>query len=74
MPHVDALGLHAKPLGFLNVAGYFDGLAAFLDHAEGEGFLRPQHRRLAAFDADATSLLLPLEQFVPPTVEKWVDR
>lgn len=68
------LGLHAKPLGFLNVAGYFDALEAFLDHAEAEGFLRPQHRPLAMFDTDAASLLHRLEQFVPPTAEKWVER
>ena len=34
------LGLHDKPMGVLNVAGYYDGLAALLDHAVQEGFLR----------------------------------
>src|SRR3954464_8084735 len=37
------LGLHDKACGVLNVRGYYDGLAAFLDHAVGEGFLRAQH-------------------------------
>ena len=40
------LGLHAKPLAVLNTLGYYDGLAAFLDHALDQGFLRPQSRRV----------------------------
>ena len=49
------LGLHDKPLGVLNVAGYYDGLAAFLDHAVTEGFLPgPQRARLlTATEPDA---------------------
>ena len=42
------LGLHAKPMGVLNVAGYYDGLAALLDHAVQEGFLRARAPRRAA--------------------------
>jgi uncharacterized protein (TIGR00730 family) len=40
------LGLHAKPIGLLNVAGYFDALLAWLDHTVREGFVKPIHRRL----------------------------
>jgi len=68
------LGLHAKPLGFLDVDGYFTDLAAFLDHAVAERFIRPEHRRLAAFDADAATLLERLEDFTAPTATKWADR
>ena len=42
------LGLHDKPMGVLNVHGYYDGLAALLDHAVQEGFLRPEHREATA--------------------------
>ena len=35
------LGLHPKPIGFLNVAGYFDHLFAFIDHAVAEAFVKP---------------------------------
>jgi uncharacterized protein (TIGR00730 family) len=68
------LGLHDKPMGVLNVAGYYDGLAALLDHAVQEGFLREQHR--AALHSAATPAAL-LERFVgwrPATVGKWLDR
>ena len=40
------LGIHAKPLGVLNVSGYFDGLLRFLAHAVAEGFVRPAHAAL----------------------------
>ena len=66
------LGLHDNPMGVLNVAGYYDGLAALLDHAVQEGFLRAQHR--AALHTAATPAEL-LERFVgwrPATVGKWL--
>ena len=42
------LRFHDKPCGLLNVDGYFDHLLAYLDHANGEGFLRRENRRHAA--------------------------
>lgn len=68
------LALHEKPLGFLDVDGYFAQLSAFLDHAEAERFVRAEHRYLAAFDDDASRLLRRLEAFEPPVVRKWIDR
>lgn len=40
------LGFHQKPCGLLNVAGYFDALAEFIQHSVSEQFLMPQHRDL----------------------------
>src|SRR3954451_22066267 len=40
------LGLHRKPMGILNVEGYFDPLLMLLEHAVSEQFLRPEHRDL----------------------------
>lgn len=51
------LGLHAKPLGFLDVAGYFHSLSAFLDHSVAEGFVRPAHRGMALVSSDPAQLL-----------------
>jgi uncharacterized protein (TIGR00730 family) len=51
------LGLHAKPIGILDVRGYFSGLVGLLDHAVVEGFLQPRHRRLLLLDGNAASLL-----------------
>ncbi len=57
------LGLVAKPNGLLNVAGYFDALAGFLDHAVMAGFLRPEHRALLAVSDDPRALLDALGRF-----------
>jgi uncharacterized protein (TIGR00730 family) len=38
------LGIHDKPFALLNTASYYDGFTAFLDHAVGQGFLRPDVR------------------------------
>ena len=51
------LGLHAKPLGLLDVRGYYDGLTAFLDHTVAQGFLRPEVRAGLLVAADAEALL-----------------
>ena len=40
------LGIHDKPIGLLNVDGYFDALLAMFDHAVTEGFLSPENRRI----------------------------
>jgi len=50
------LGIHALPGWLLNTCGYFDGLAAFLDHASGEGLIRPQHRALLGMETDPQAL------------------
>jgi len=51
------LGIHGKPLGVLNVAGYWDRLLALLDHAVAEGFMHPEALGLLVA-ADAPALLL----------------
>jgi len=67
------LGIHGKPSGLLNVAGYYDRLLAMLDHAVAEGFLRPAHRDLVIADSDVDALLLRLAAFVPVPVGKWAN-
>jgi hypothetical protein len=67
------LGIHDKACGVLNVRGYYDDLAAFLDHAVREGFLRPQHRAVLTVAEDPGELLDALAAFVPPRVGKWLE-
>jgi uncharacterized protein (TIGR00730 family) len=66
------LGLHRKPCGLLNVAGYFDPLLAFFDHALAERFLRPEHRAMVLVDAESNRLLDRLAAFQPPDLDKWI--
>jgi uncharacterized protein (TIGR00730 family) len=70
------LGLHPrpKPLGLLDVEGYWAPLVAFFDHAVAERFIRPEHRRLVLVDATPEGLLAQLEAYEPPSVAKWLDR
>jgi uncharacterized protein (TIGR00730 family) len=65
------LGIHAKPMGVLNVAGYYDALAALLDHAVRARFLRAEHRAALAFEAEPGALLARLEHAAPATLSKW---
>ena len=68
------LGIHAKPSGILNVAGYFDGLTGFLDHAVREGFLTEAHRDAVIVENDAVALLQRMHAYTPPEGEKLMGR
>lgn len=68
------LGLHAKPLGFLDVNGFYKPLMQFLDRAVRERFVRDEHRGIAMIDADPEALLQRFESWKPPRVEKWITR
>ena len=68
------LGLHRKPCALLNVAGYYDGLATFLDHAVSERFLRPEHRAMLLCEDTPAAVLDAVSRFEPPAVDKWLDR
>ena len=67
------LGIHAKPCCVLNVDGYFDGLLGFVEHAEQQGFIRPAHAAMLLIGTHAGSLLDAIEQYVPPSVDKWLE-
>jgi uncharacterized protein (TIGR00730 family) len=60
------LGLHAKPIGVLNVAGYFDGLVDWLARAVSDGFVRPEHGALLLVEAELAKLLAAMEEHRPP--------
>jgi len=62
------LGIHRKPVGVLNVAGYFDGLRLMLGHAVAEGFVRPEYLALLLFDEQPPSLLDALAAWQPPAI------
>lgn len=68
------LGLHPKPLGFLDVAGYYDHLHAFLDHMVAEGFLRERHRAMVAVESAPAALLDRLAAYSPPDIVRVIDR
>ena len=59
------LGYHAKPVGLLNVAGFYDGLLAFNRTMADTGFLRPQHHDLLIASDDLDDLLSRMAAYQP---------
>lgn len=68
------LGFHRKPVGLLNVYGYFDQLAGFLDHTVAEQFVSEDHRSMIIIEEDPQSLISRFQNYEAPYVEKWIDR
>jgi uncharacterized protein (TIGR00730 family) len=67
------LGIHAKPLALLDVAGYYEPLAAFLDHAVAQRFLRAETRGMLAVADSIEGVLENFERWRPPAMHKWID-
>jgi uncharacterized protein (TIGR00730 family) len=66
------LGLHRKPCGLLNVAGYYDHLFAFLETAFGERFVRDEFRPMLIMDDVPARLLDRFMEYRAPHVRKWL--
>jgi uncharacterized protein (TIGR00730 family) len=68
------LGLHAKPIGLLNIEGYFDPLLALLEHGVEEGFMKPADMQRVLVSDDAEEIVRRLPRFEPPPVgPRWID-
>ncbi|WP_294298511.1 TIGR00730 family Rossman fold protein [uncultured Sphingomonas sp.] len=61
------IGYHAKPVGLLNVAGFYDGLITFVKTMGDVGFLRPQHQGLLIVDDTLDGLLAKMAASTPAT-------
>ena len=68
------LGVHRKPCGLLNVGGFYTPLAAFIDQAVTEGFIKPIHRAMIVVDDDPERLLNSLATVKLPDVPKWIKK
>jgi uncharacterized protein (TIGR00730 family) len=67
------LGLHARPIGLLDVAGYYGPIVSFLDRAVQEGFVKAEHRQLLTVAGDPGTLLDRFDAWQPVAVERWID-
>lgn len=67
------LGLHQKPIGLLNVEGYFDALIQFVNHITTERFLRPAHCNMLLHNNNATDLLQLMRNYTAPSFEQIID-
>ena len=65
------LGIHSKPVGLLNMRGYYDGLVTFLRHAQAEHFIRPTHSSIISEDAELDGLLVKMAEAELPILGTW---
>jgi uncharacterized protein (TIGR00730 family) len=68
------LGIHHKPVGLLDVAGFYAPLLAFLDSVVEAGFVKPVHRGILRSADTSEAILAELEAWEPVTTDKWLDR
>ena len=68
------LGIHRKPCGFLNVAGYYDRLIGFLDFVVGQQLIKPEHRATILVDEDHARMLERMGDYEPPAFDAWIRR
>jgi uncharacterized protein (TIGR00730 family) len=68
------LGLHRKPIGLLDVDGYWQPLLRFLEHAVDERFLRAEHFQSLLVEREPEPLLDRLGSYQPRARDKWLDR
>lgn len=68
------LGLHAKPVGLLNINSFYEPLYALFDRMQQEQFLKPENRQLVLMAETAEELLQRFDSYVAPAVPKWLRK
>jgi uncharacterized protein (TIGR00730 family) len=68
------LGLHRKPIGLLDLTGYWQPLLRFVDHAVEERFIRAEYVEALLVESEPGLLLDALATHQHRTVDKWLDR
>lgn len=68
------LGLHTKPIGILNVNGFYDGLLAFIQTLVDKGFVKPSHQDMVLTAPDIEDLLHRMKTYEAPPVPKWITQ
>ena len=66
------LGYHTKPCALLNVDGFYNGLATFLDNLVEEAFVKPNHREMLIVEEEVASLLVAIGNYEAPAMAKWI--
>ncbi|BAN23600.1 putative uncharacterized protein [Caballeronia insecticola] len=68
------LGYHQKPVGLLDVNGYYDPLMTMLRHTVEEGFMRAPYLDYIQVAAQPDEMIAKLAAYVPPTHDKWTEK
>jgi uncharacterized protein (TIGR00730 family) len=67
------LGYHRKPVGLLNVAGYYDPLLAMMQHTVAQGFMRAENNAQLLADTTLDGLLAQMQSFTPMDSDAWLN-
>lgn len=67
------LGIHSKPIGVLNIDGYYDMMIGFIHKSISEGFVRNENMDMIIVDSDPQSLINKMNSFKPVAVKKWIS-
>ncbi len=67
------LRVYDKPVGLLNINGYFEGLLKFLDHCVMEKFVRPEHRNNIKIAERPEELISIMDAYEPVLIKKWIE-
>ncbi len=68
------LGYHHKPVGILNIDGFYDPLVTMLEHTVSEGFMRQTYLDLLQIDNDPATLIGKLQRYHAPARDKWAEQ
>jgi len=68
------LGLHSKPVGLLNVNGFYDPLLALLHGMVEQGFLKESNQKMLLVHDDPAQMLDQMKKYVAPKVGKWITK
>ncbi|WP_270087165.1 TIGR00730 family Rossman fold protein [Sphingobacterium sp. SYP-B4668] len=68
------LGLHNKPVGLLNINGFYDHLIQFIEHMVNEGLLKPENQRMLLVAETIEDLLDKMERYEAPQMTKWIQK
>ncbi|KFC33564.1 LOG family protein YvdD [Elizabethkingia anophelis] len=68
------LGLHQKPIGILNINGFYDELLAFVQTMVNKGFLKSVNQDMLLVDDSIAGLLNKMRNYKAPEVSKWIKK
>ncbi|MDB5013010.1 MAG: Rossman fold protein family [Daejeonella sp.] len=68
------LGLHKKPIGLLNIKGYYDLLIQFVENMVDKGLLKKINQEMIIVSSNAEELLTKMENYIAPEVTKWIKQ
>lgn len=68
------LGLHRKPVGLLNINGFYDSLKILAQTMVEKGFLKEANRKMLLISDDIDKLIDQMENYIAPDIDKWIIR